>query len=39
VGVSLILGWLDAAQEVELTVYFETHRDRMTTDLRYAEVT
>jgi len=37
--VSLILGWLDAAQEVELTVYFETHRDRMTTDLRYAEVT
>jgi hypothetical protein len=37
-GVPLILGWLDAAREVELIVYFETHRDRMTTDLRYAEV-
>jgi len=34
-GVPLILGWLEAAKDHGLTVYFETHRDRMTTDLRY----
>ena len=34
-SIPLILGWLDVAQDAGLTVYFETHRDRMTTDLRY----
>ena len=34
-AIPLILGWLDVAKDAGLTVYFETHRDRMTTDLRY----
>ena len=34
-AVPLILGWLDVAEDAGLTVYFETHRDRLTTDLRY----
>jgi hypothetical protein len=34
-AVPLILGWLDVAEDAGLTVYFETHRDRITTDLRY----
>jgi hypothetical protein len=34
-GIPYILGCLDVAREAGLTVYFETHRDRMTTDLRY----
>ncbi len=34
-AVPYILGWLDVARDAGLTVYFETHRDRMTTDLRY----
>jgi hypothetical protein len=33
-AVPLILGWLDVAEDAGLTVYFETHRDRITTDLR-----
>ena len=34
-AIPLILGWLDVAEDAGLTVYFETHRDRMTTDLRF----
>jgi hypothetical protein len=34
-AIPLILGWLDVAEDAGLTVYFETHRDRLTTDLRY----
>jgi hypothetical protein len=34
-GIPYILGWLEIAREADLTVYFETHRDRMTTSLRY----
>jgi sugar phosphate isomerase/epimerase len=34
-GVPYILGWLEVAHDAGLTVYFETHRDRMTTSLRY----
>jgi hypothetical protein len=34
-GVPYVLGWLEIAREARLTVYFETHRDRMTTNLRY----
>jgi hypothetical protein len=34
-GIPHILGWMDTARDAGLTVYFETHRDRMTTDLRY----
>jgi hypothetical protein len=34
-AVPLILGWLAVAEDAGLTVYFETHRDRITTDLRY----
>ncbi len=29
-----VLGWMDTARDAGLTTYFETHRDRMTTDLR-----
>ncbi|MET0686981.1 MAG: sugar phosphate isomerase/epimerase, partial [Solirubrobacteraceae bacterium] len=34
-AVPYVLGWLDIARDAGLTVYFETHRDRMTTDLRF----
>jgi hypothetical protein len=34
-GVPYVLGWLELAREAGLRVYFETHRDRMTTGLRY----
>jgi hypothetical protein len=34
-AIPYVLGWLEVARDAELTVYFETHRDRMTTDLRY----
>jgi hypothetical protein len=34
-GIPYVLGWLDIARDAGLTVYFETHRDRMTTSLRY----
>jgi hypothetical protein len=34
-GVPYVLGWLEIARDAGLTVYFETHRDRMTTSLRY----
>jgi hypothetical protein len=34
-GVPYVLGWLDIARDAGLTVYFETHRDRMTTSLPY----
>ena len=34
-GVPYVLGWLEIARDASLTVYFETHRDRMTTNLRY----
>ena len=34
-AIPYVLGWLEAARDAGLTVYFETHRDRMTTDLRY----
>jgi len=34
-AIPYVLGWLEVARDAGLTVYFETHRDRMTTDLRY----
>jgi hypothetical protein len=34
-GIPYILDWMDIGKDAGLTVYFETHRDRMTTDLRY----
>jgi hypothetical protein len=34
-GIPYVLGWQEVAREAGLTVYFETHRDRMTTSLRY----
>jgi hypothetical protein len=33
-GVPIVLGWMDIARDAGLDVYFETHRDRMTTYLR-----
>lgn len=34
-AIPYVLGWMDVARDAGLTTYFETHRDRMTTDLRY----
>jgi hypothetical protein len=34
-AVPLILGWMEIAEEAGVEVLFETHRDRMTTDLLY----
>jgi hypothetical protein len=34
-GIPFILGWMDIAKDAGLTVYFETHRNRMTTSLGY----
>jgi hypothetical protein len=34
-AVPYVLGWLDVGRDAGLTVYFETHRDRVTTDLRF----
>jgi hypothetical protein len=34
-GIPYVLGWMEIARSAGLTVYFETHRDRMTTNLRY----
>jgi len=34
-GIREILGWMEIAEDAGFTAYFETHRDRMTTDLRY----
>jgi hypothetical protein len=31
--IPLILGWMEIAGDARIPVYFETHRDRMTTDL------
>ena len=34
-GIREILGWMETAEDAGFVSYFETHRDRMTTDLRY----
>jgi len=34
-GIPFILEWMDIARDAGITVFFETHRDRMTTDLRF----
>ncbi len=34
-AIPLILGWMQIAEDTGLEVLFETHRDRMTTDLLY----
>lgn len=34
-GVPYILGWQEIARDAGLTIFIETHRDRMTMDIRY----